>query len=682
MSTVEARVLNFGTFKNAIAKQFERMERHPMFRVEVDKDVLWATYLSSFPPGTNPIFRERTEYDCSCCRHFIRDIGDVVAVIDGTVVSVWDAPLSEEPAYEAVAAALARLVKAHPIAAPFLHHIRTAGTDKNFEQLADGTKTWTHFSVNIAPAFVASKDAIPTILSEKRSTYDVLARSLAEITLDAVDTTLEMIAQGSLYRGDEHKHALQTFRELQVGYALASAEDRPVFVWLAANSAPGSVARIRSTVIGTLLADLSEGKDMEASVAAFEAKVAPTNYKRPTALVTKKMVEQAKATIAELGLTSALERRYAVIGDVTINNVLFADRRAREAISGDVFDEIAGHAANRAPKKLDAVDEVTIERFIAEVLPRAESVEVMLENRHAGNLVSLIAPSDPTAGLLFKWGNRFSWSYAGELADSIKERVKKAGGSVVGDLCCRLAWHNFDDLDFHMQEPGGGHIYFGNRGQASPCGGRLDVDMNAGLGTTREPVENIFYSSKDRMREGTYRLLVNQYMKRENDSQGFEAEIDWLGTVHRFEAERSPKTGEYVTVAEIDYTRKDGAVVRGALRSSQASRQVWGLATQAFHRVSVAMLSPNYWDGEAVGNKHYFFMLDGCANDGTARGFFNEFLMPVFDKHRKVFEMVGSRMKIAPASEQLSGLGFSSTPKNSLICRVKGSFTRTIKIVF
>lgn len=679
--TVETAVLNFSVFKTAVAKQFALIQKHPMFRVHVERDELWALYLSSFPPGTNPIFRERTEYDCSCCRHFIRDVGDVVAVIDGEVVSVWDAALADEPAYEAVASALARLVRSRPIAEPFLHYERTAGTDKNFEQLPGGTKTWNHFFVNIAPDFVVKKDARATLLSEQRSTHDVLVRSLDEITPDAVDTVLEMIGQGSLYRGDEHKHAVEKFRELLAGWGAIHPEGRSLFAWLAAKSAPGSVARIRGTVIGTLLVDLSEGKDMEASVAAFEAKVAPTNYKRPTALVTKKMVEQAKDTIAGLGLTSALERRYAVIGDVTINNVLFADRRARKAISGDVFDEIAGQAADRAPKKLDTVEEVSIDRFIAEVLPRAESIEVMLEYRHAGNLVSLIAPTDPAAGLLFKWGNRFSWSYAGELADSIKERVKKAGGSVVGDLCCRLAWHNFDDLDFHMQEPGGGHISFRHKGP-SLCGGRLDVDMNAGHGTTREPVENIFYADQRRMREGTYRLTVNQFAQREHDNQGFEAEIDWLGTVHRFAADRSPRNRETVTVADIDYTRKGGAVVRSALQSTQASRQVWGLATQTFHRVSVAMLSPNYWDGEAVGNKHHFFMLDGCANDGTARGFFNEFLMPVFDKHRKVFEIVGSKMKVAPASEQLSGLGFSSTQRNDLIVRVKGSFTRTIKVIF
>lgn len=83
-----------------------------------------------------------------------------------------------------------------------------------------------------------------------------------------------------------------------------------------------------------------------------------------------------------------------------------------------------------------------------------------------------------------------------------------------------------------------------------------------------------------------------------------------------------------------------------------------------------------------MGNKHFFFMLDGCANETKARGFFNEFLRSDLDKHRKVIEMVGSKMLTDNSEKQLSGLGFSSTQKNSLFCKVTGSFTRVVNIVF
>ena len=120
-----------------------------------------------------------------------------------------------------------------------------------------------------------------------------------------------------------------------------------------------------------------------------------------------------------------------------------------------MFDELS-QSVSEKPKNLDKVEEVTIETFINNILPKAESLEVLFENRHAGNLVSLIAPVDPESKTLFKWDNRFSWSYAGELADSIKERVKRAGGKVDGDLrvLC-LGQLNYDDLDFHMKEPDG-----------------------------------------------------------------------------------------------------------------------------------------------------------------------------------------------------------------------------------
>lgn len=670
--------MDFNVIKTAVAAQFSRMQQHPMFRVDVDKDKLWETYLASFPPDANPMFRERTEHDCSCCRQFIRAVGDVVAFIDGAIESVWDCRVENaEPGYDAVCFEMDALVCCSPIAEPFAHHEPVAGTDRNFEQLTEGVKTWTHFHVNIDRRLVRAKDSIPSWISEQRSAHDVLLRSLTEITMDAIDTTLDLIAQSSLYRGEEHRSAVMSFQALKQRFdQLQDNRARDIFAWTA--DASGAVSRMRNTVIGTLLVDLSSGVDLEAAVRSFESKVAPTNYKRPTALITKGMIEKAKRQLDEMGLTSALDRRYARLADITINNVLFADRSTRKALGGSVFDELVATTAS-APKNLDKVEEVSIDRFVTEILPRVDSIEVLVENRHHGNLVSLIAPADPTARHLFKWSNNFSWSYVGEVADAIKERVKQAGGNVTGDLCCRLAWSNYDDLDFHMVEPGGYEIYYGTRYSPSPSGGRLDVDMNVAP-TTRAPVENIFYSDRSRMKEGNYHLFVRQFNARERGDCGFECEIDFLSRIYQFSYTSPLRTGEDVLVATLNYTHKDGLKIVESL--PLATRILWGIHTQSFHRVNALMFSPNYWDDRAVGNKHFFFMLEGCRNDGTARGFFNEFLNEELNPHRKVFEVVASKMKPADSTEQLSGLGFSSTQRNTVVCRVKGSFTRTLKVTF
>ena len=669
----------FNDFKVAVQKQFDVMKQHELFRAEVSKDLLWETYLSSFPEGTDPIYKERTEHDCTCCRSFIRAVGDVVAIIDGKVVSIWDA----QPGgfYQVVSDALSALVKSSEISNIFLHPESVAGVDKNFQQADSGEMlTWEHFYIKIPTDRVVKGLDIGARLSESRSTKDVFLRSLKEISLDSIDTVLELIAQNSLYRGEEHKFAVESFLKLKKEFAKLPASQHDIFCWSRVKSVPQSVSKIRGTVIGTLLVDLSEGKDLEPSVGSFEAKVAPSNYKRPSALITKGMIEKAQRTIEELGLTSALQRRYAVMEDITVNNILFANRESKQRMT-NVFEELAG-AVPENMKSFDRVEEIGIAEFISNVLPKVESLEILLENKHAGNMVSLIAPIDSDAKGMFKWPNNFSWSYTGDMTDSIKERVKKAGGKVEGDLCCRLAWNNTDDLDFHMIEPNGHKIYYSNRRRLSPNGGCLDLDANGADGMRTDPAENIYYSDKRQMREGVYTLMVHQFSQRNSDNFGFEVEIEFAGTTYNFAYPKVMHPRDYVEVAQIKYSHKDGFEIVKSLPSSQTSKVVWGLPTQTFHKVNVLMHSPNHWDGHGVGNKHFFFMLDKCVNEGKARGFYNEFLNEELNAHRKVFEVVGSKMKVEESENQLSGIGFSSTQRSSVLCRVKGSFTRTLKINF
>ncbi len=665
--------MNFTLFQTAVAKQFQRMQAYPLFRTDVSKDKLWGTYLASFPEGSNPIYRKRTEHDCSCCRQFIRAVGNVVAVIDGKLETIWDGAVGDD-SYQTVANHMGYLVRNMPIVDIFLHYEPHAGTAKTFEDIVGGVHAWSHFHINIPAKYVLKKADIPTKLNEVRTITAVFERGLKELTVEALDTVLELIAQNSLYRGEEHKFAVESFRKQKLAYDALPEDLKPLTPWTLSGVTTRSVLGFRNTSIGKLVTDLSEGKELEYAVKAFEDMMAPANYKRPTALVTKAMIDAAKAKVEALGLTSALERRYATLSDITINNVLYADRSARKAMGA--FDSIA--PTKTTPQNFDKVEEMPIEQFLKAVLPKATTIELMMDNSHTGNLMSLVAPVDPTALGLFKWGNNFSWSYNGDVADSIKERVKSAGGNVTGELCCRLAWFNHDDLDFHLKGPDG-HIYFGMKRAGT---GQLDVDMNAGCGTTRTPVENIFFPKIDRMTPGNYELFVNCWSKRDYVDDGFEVEIDIQGTVHRHAYITPMRQQQNVVVATFQYDRTTGLKLTSKLPLTTASKQVWGISTMAFQKVTAVMLSPNHWDGQGVGNRHYFFMLENCRNEGKARGFYNEFLKSDLDAHRKVIEMVGAKMKTENSERQLSGLGFSSTQRAAVLCRVTGSFSRVIKIIF
>lgn len=673
--------LDFRVIKNAVAKQFDRMTKHELFRTDVTKDAMWTTYLGAFPAGTDPVYKTRTEHDCQCCKQFIRAVGDVVAIIDGKIESIWDIDIPTEPGYQTVANAMAALVKSKPIVDKFYHYDKSAGTDKSHFDTGVGVGTFLHFFVNIPAKFVMRESDIATELGKLRSTKDVFTRALETISQESIDTVLDLIAQNSLYRGTEDKFSVTDFEKHRKAYMkLKPGVDRVLYVWDQVKTLPGSVSGIRNSSVGKLLVDLSEGRELEAAVGAYETMKAGPNYKRPTALVSKAMIEKARKTITELGLNSALERRYATLADITINNVLYADRTSRKQMDGDVFDDLAS-TVKQSTKALDKVEEVSIEKFLSDILPRAESIEIMMGNEHQNNLVSLIAPVDATSNNLFKWNNKFSWSYNGEFADSIKERVKAAGGNVTGQFCCRLAWNYEDDLDFHMTEPNGFDINFRNRRQTSFCGGTLDVDANGADGIRKDPCENIYYNTISSMKEGTYKLSVHNYSRR-STGRGFEVEIDILGDRYNFVYDKVIGDSKWVEVATFKYSRERGLELVTELTGTKAVKQIWNVSTNTFQKVSVIMNSPNYWDDQQNGNKHYFFMLEGCKNEGKARGFFNEYLKADLDKHRKVLEMVGAKMKTEESDNQLSGLGFSSTQRNSVLCRVKGSFTRLVKITF
>ena len=101
-----------------------------------------------------------------------------------------------------------------------------------------------------------------------------------------------------------------------------------------------------------------------------------------------------------------------------------------------------------------------------------------------------------------------------------------------------------------------------------------------------------------------------------------------------------------------------------------------------YHKVNMMLLSPNFWNTQEIGNKHYFFTLDKCLNPETTRGFYNEFLSQEFHPHRKTFELLAKQMMCKPDINGLYGLGFNSTTRNEINVKTTGELTRSYNIKF
>lgn len=679
--------MGFVNFRTKIQEQFASMIQDSirLFAVEVDKDEMWNLYLDSFPEGTNNIYRERREHDCSCCRQFVKHIGNVVAIKNGVVSTIWDVNIGDTT-YQPVADALSAYIKSKTVENVFFSKEQRAGTSHNFELLPNGeSKKWEHFYAEIPAISVERRRSIGDVQGEFRATKSVFKRSLDEISEDSLLTVLELISQNSLYRGEEWKNPLNIFLEHKRAYtALGDDRLRDLYAWEMSVKVGGAIGRIRNHSIGTLLVNISEGMELDLAVRKYEQIVAPANYKRPKAIFTQKMLEEAQRTIEELGYMTALGRRYATLDDITANNILFSNKDSAKRIAGaSIFDDMKKDVPVN-PKKFSRVEEVAIADFVSSILPNAQEVELFLESRHSGNLMSLIAPQDKTSKSMFKWNNGFSWAYAGNIADStMKENVKAAGGKVDGILRFSIQWNDEDynpnDFDAHCIQPNGNTIFFGSKRDNSTTG-ELDVDIISPT-RGRAAVENITWLNKSRMPRGTYQFLVNCYSNRGGRS-GFKAEIEFDGQIYSFDHNRELRHGENVYVANVEFDGETFRLVE-KLPSGVSSRDIWGLKTNQFVPVSVVCYSPNYWDEQTgVGNRHYFFMLKDCVNPERPNGMFNEYLKEDLLKHKRVFEALGSKMAVADSADQLSGVGFSSTRRGDVIVKVKGATERVLKIKF
>lgn len=637
-------------FAQAVNDRFRQLSVEELYTTDVD---LWDTYLNAYPDAENPIIKERRLYDCNTCKQFIRRLGGVVGIKDDEILTIWDNFSSLPEPFNMVCCSLYSHIKLEAkITGVFRTRERQYGVQYNYD--AKTNERHDHFWAKIDAKHHCSDPEKQR--GEMNSRFQVLKRGLRELRLHDFETVLDLIENNALYRGAEFKESVSGFMRL-----LVQQKPNDLYVW---ENLMHKYSLFRNTVIGTLLVDLASGVELDQAVRSFESKVAPMNYKRPTAIITQRMVEDAVKKISDLGLHGALQRRYAKLTDVSVKNVLFVDNEVK--LKDSVYS-ILETAIKHTPPDVKHATTIPADEFIANVLPGTKKLDVFVENRHTGNFVSLTGSDDPAK--IFKWGNQFGWSYDGDVTDSVKQRVKSAGGKIDCKLRVSLSWFNTDDLDLHAQVPGIGHIYFRDKM------GILDVDMNA-FNIVRNPVENLAFNT---LSTGIYEIAVNQFNKRETGDVGFAIEVECDGELHQFNYPKALQNKETVQCFKLHVMGGKLMRIDTSLMGGNTSKEKWGIKTQCLVPVSAMMYSPNHWDQE-VGAKHLIMALKGCKNPGQVRGIYNEFLRGDLESHRKVFEVLGNKTKCPASDDQISGVGFTAARGDTVTVVVDGR--RAWKLTF
>lgn len=698
----------------------EMCKTNKLFRSSVSGRDIWYAYLGGFSPEHDPIFRdpESTSHNCNHCNNFMRRYGNIIALDDANnIITLFDIELSITSEYYQSFKALRELIKSAPIGSAFVETfnelnalpyekckkgdaIFTLGVAQNLKQYTKeevevfgkvNTKKiyeFNHFTLKLPRAFVdATGASVEQILGSIRESKEVFKRGMDEIPIDTLELVRDLISQGSLLNGDAHLSKLNVMIPLKQEYD--SIPDNMKDAWCWVKSYGLSLARFKNELIGVLCTELAEGKEINAACMSWNKRVDPANYMKASAPITQKQIAEAQKFIEENGYTESFIRRFAHNDDIKVTEIKHINAGKGTIPSVSIFDNLKSTSTRHKRSEYDNLEEVSIEKFMKDVLPNATSVEALLQNKHEGNMVTLTTANNPDTKPIFKWDNNYSWTFKGNLAgkSEIKEAVKTQGGNVEGVLRFSMMWADGiddSDLDAHCIEPGGNRIYFADR-RSYRTEGHLDIDITqpqSHKSSGRKVVENIAYPRLNKMPSGKYEFLVNQFSERQ--SQGFTAEIEFDGQIYTYVYPKAIRNKMQVKVATVTKNSDGSFTIEHHLPETSVAKELYGITSEEFHKVNLICLSPNHWGTNAIGNKHYFFMLDGCRTDTPIRSFHNENLIAELNTHRKVIEVLADTTRITPnpKDKQLSGLGFNATVRDELIVKVSGSHKRMLKIKF
>lgn len=678
-----------------------------LFRSSVSGSEVWETYLKGFSPKDNPIFRDpnSSSHNCNTCHNFVRRYGNIVAVDSNlSIITLWDTVSVSE--YKNSAKNISSLLKSSEIRDVFfetfneLNSLPYEKCTKNAEKFQLGLAvnykqytpeevdkfkvvnsndiyTFNHFNLSLPKAFVnTSGKSIEAITAEYRDAKNVFQRTMQTISLDTFNLVKDLINQGSLLDAQAHLYKIEQMIPFAKDYEKISFAFKDAWCWITSYNLP--FAKFRNELIGVLCSELAEGEDLNKACQNWNKRVDPANYMKAVAPITKKQIEEAKKFVEENGYEESFNRRFATIDDIKASEILHINSGNGELKNVSIFDSVKSTSTRHKRSEFDKVEEVSIDKFMKDILPTCTSVEAYLENRLEGNMVSLTTANIKTSKPIFKWPNNYSWTFNGNLAgkSQIKDNVKAVGGKITGILRCSLQWNDEDtkgiiDFDLHCKTPFT-EIYYSNK-KDSNSGGWLDVDM---INPSHIGIENITWQNK--LKDGKYHFFIRNFSGHTRHT-GFKAEIEFDGNTYNYYC-----NDIFIGNKEVaTITVKNGMMsIEHHLPESFSSKDIYGLESNQFHKVNLVCLSPNHWDGNQVGNKHYMFMLDKCTCPTSIRSFHAENLIPELAQHRKVLEVLGNTTMIQSSGKQLSGLGFNSTVKDELIVKLQGTHKRILKIKF
>lgn len=371
-----------------------------------DATGVYAAFLDALPAD------RRQHYVCRTCERFVDGFGSLATIAaDGTIApAMWtiaDAP----PFFADSVRAVARKVARARVTGVFLSGEKAWGVASN--KSAKAPYEWHHMSAVPSQSLVFRPSGLldaSQVAAARHEEYGMLCRSLAEFPKAVAKQAHTLLTNGQLFRSEKCVGVAAWLVALHEARGAAKGPRRDNVTWLAVASAPAGWCHVRGGMIGTLLADISDGLAFSTIKRKWDDKMNPTQYMRPTAAPTAGNIAQAEKLMAAKGLAPSLARRFARL-DECETMWKPADAKAAET-PGGVFGHLKPKAPGAVALDLPAVT-MTWEKFARDVLPGALAIEYHVPHGAAG-YYALVTAANPDAPPVLQWDredrrNPVSW---------------------------------------------------------------------------------------------------------------------------------------------------------------------------------------------------------------------------------------------------------------------------------
>lgn len=388
-------------FEESVKKYFNSILNTKEKLFTTNAEGLFEAYINNMPE------KARQHYYCKACKNFIERYGILVTISNNGEIesAIWNDNNVPDFFKESVKA-MRNIVLKSKVNGVFISEVKTLGQPV--------TGKWGHLSVTLPSEMVYHPRLINAsqAMAEKLEDFRILSDSLSEYPVQVVEQAVTLLKTEALYSSERCLGVAEWLMDLHTRHSnIKNKLNADNIIWLALATAPVGYCHVKNSMIGTLLDDIAAGLPFESVSRRFAEKMHPLRYQRPQVEPTKGNIEQAEKIVEKLGIQKSLIRRFA--REEELEKLWTPKQKKETEKSGGIFSHLTAKNKKEQPKMEIPSVTMTWRKFSETVLPLAEKIEYLVQNKN-NNYSAILTASYEAAPPIIQWDseekrNPFSW---------------------------------------------------------------------------------------------------------------------------------------------------------------------------------------------------------------------------------------------------------------------------------